>query len=80
VILQFHFCGYGFYLRFGGYDISECEKNLFCLALFWKARGHWPTRRYKLTNPLHGGLEFSVMKRNKTQGWRLRGPVEHFEY
>lgn len=27
-----------------------------------------------------GGIRFRRLKDGRTQGWRLRGPVEHFEY
>lgn len=37
-------------------------------------------KEYRLTNMECGGLEFCVQTNGHLQGWRLRGPVEHFNW
>jgi hypothetical protein len=79
LIIHLAIFGCGFLFRLGGLEIAECKHNIFHAALYWRGI-YWPRIAIQLAAIDDGGLEFLVRRKSKVQGWRLRGPVQHFEY
>jgi hypothetical protein len=69
--------GRGFGVMFNTFDPAQSRK---IVAAVLRMRHGVVTRRITLASCSDGGLEFTVQRGHRTQGWRLRGPVEHFEY
>ncbi len=69
--------GRGFALEFNSFDPVRLQKHYFRWTRL--CRGI-VVRQIAFASVEDGGLEFFVRTKARTQGWRLRGPVEHFEF
>jgi hypothetical protein len=55
--------------------------EVFVFLRWTKLRGGIVQRQLSLESSAYdGGIQFRRLKDGRNQGWRLRGPVEHFEY
>jgi hypothetical protein len=75
--LYVHIFGRGFGFALGSWDSFTMQRVY--VQLTWLRR-MVVKRQWMLAGTHDGGLEFSVRHEGHRQGWRLRGPVEHFEY
>lgn len=77
MIFHLQIFGRGFAFMFRTWDPMESCTTYASIA--WLRRGSI-TCQYSFRAADGGGLEFMVRRKHTVQGWRLRGPVEHFNY
>lgn len=79
---SFTIAGRGWFLGLNFYDATTARQIYFA---FKRMKGNAITHARTLEQSEDGGLVYTVNNydgktgRNRSQGWRLRGPIEHFE-
>jgi len=76
MIFHLQVFGRGITIVCSAWDPVECCKTYFSVG--WLRR-QTVTTQYSFRTADRGGIEFMVRRKHQVQGWRLRGPIEHFE-
>ncbi len=59
---------------------ADFTRNQMVYFSWTKLRHNVVRRHFSIHGLDDGGLEVTVMNERKTQGWRLRGPIEHVSW
>lgn len=75
--IAFEICGRGRTLAVHEHDWASFRLIYFSYA---KIRRGVMVRHFAVQDRQDGGVEVSILRDGKRQGWFLRGPVGHFEW